>query len=165
MPLKWKIYYWCCIYHLTWSIGFIMLIIYGICSSDDLINASAGIMGFVLIALIALAANKPLISFKFIRHLQNKTLFTPTELNVFAACFALNIAMMFFAAYLFVWGLMAYLTSNAHSFKSTMLLLSIVLFIFSCLYLLAMDRPLKRRIRERRNLAAYTARIKTAETP
>lgn len=135
----------CCWYLLLWNIIFIILAIYAFFISG-LVSSNGYAGGLLIIALTTLAAGKPLISLKFIRHLKNKTLFTEVEVTVFIAGLVLCLTEFLFVGYFFLYQLAGYSQDDNKSLVDALILLSTILFFATTFYMMILDFPLKNAI-------------------
>lgn len=146
MPLKWKMYYYCCWFQLLYLIGLIILTTYFVFFSGE-VSSDGYSLGGATIGFIAVVTYKPLLSLKLVQHLKKKAAYSNTESVFFDIGFALTIIIILMVP-LFIFQL-AELSQNAGQIMVTVSQIMLpVLFFMASLYLLIFDMSLKKAIRK-----------------
>src|SRR4051794_741093 len=96
MPLKWKVYYWCCIYCLVFNLATVGFTGYGIIQSYETPR------DILLVLIPAVMLLKPLLSLKFIVALKKGAALHEDYFFFFTAMFVLNVIYTIIACILFV---------------------------------------------------------------
>lgn len=97
MPLKWKIYKWCCIIYMACLIflaGWILLP--PLLATGDKIDIEPLLTMLILLLLLVTVFSKPVLSLRFIALLQKKTTCKNRELILFTILFVTNIVYTVF---------------------------------------------------------------------
>ena len=87
MPLKWRIYYLCCLYMLLWSITLLFVLCYGVIrtrfSTETLLYAG------IILAILAIPVFKSILAIRGLNHYKNGTLQSKAERKTFVVSFCL----------------------------------------------------------------------------
>jgi len=138
MPLKWKMYYWCCIAYIacyTLLIGAIFIMDYP--PEHGKIDFEALLDILLLFAILFIPLVKPILSIRFITHLRKKETCKNRELILFTVFFVVNIILT--AVFISI------LCNTFHPRASIwFLIICIMALIITSVYLIIFDMPLKK---------------------
>lgn len=137
MPLKWKIYKWCCIIYMVCLIflaGWILLP--ALLATGDKIDIEALLTLFILLLLLVIVLSKPILSLRFIGLLQKKTTCKNRELILFTILFITNIVYT-----VFISGILYYNIQS--TIANWPLFAGVVAQITASVYLIMFDMQLK----------------------
>jgi len=159
MQIKWKIYYWCSLYLVVWSVYVFIDFIVEYLLNTKFYSKKEQIIYSLSIIFTLLVISKGIISLKLIGYFRNRLFLSKTNYRIFIVSFITNfvlIAVLAREIYLFIhYLLFSYGTDHLGvSVKVGQSLM--VILLLPCLYILIFDFPLVKAIRRQFNASIDT---------
>jgi len=154
MPIKWKIYYTCCIYSIICNaVFFIMLFYLLITSHNSIVDFLSACL--VLLAILMIVA-KSVISIKFVTYYVQNAMFSKTQRTYFVIGFILNLLLLAMLSIFIYYGIKALVDISQYRYNRNQIWRTVTIIFFlllfpATLFPIVFDFPLLKAIRKQYN--------------